>query len=66
MATGDIIQAAGAKRIEWGAGKPYSIRAVSTALAALTKDGRIAKLGDRGPYALTETPEQPDGETEAA
>jgi hypothetical protein len=66
MATGDIIQAAGARRIERGAAKPYSIRAVSTALAALTRDGRIVKLGDRGPYALAETPGRPDGETEAA
>ena len=50
MDRGEVIKEAGALATkEWGRAKPFSVRAISDALRALTADGRVIQA-DRGVY----------------
>jgi hypothetical protein len=47
MPRGDILAAVKTQAAAWGRDQPWSLRSVSTALTALTRDGRIVSLGGR-------------------
>ena len=48
MIRGELIKLAQDKSLEWGRTKPFSLRAITTALKGLAEEGRVARIGDIG------------------